>query len=710
AMARAVAEALNAGQHLLVEAGTGVGKSLAYLAPAAFYALHNGARIVISTDTINLQEQLMGKDIPVLQGLLSAKGMGPLLAVHLKGRRNYLCLRRFEEARRNGPQGQEEARFLARLILWECQTTAGDRGELNLPEVQEPMWTRLSAQSEECLAGPCRYVADGSCYLFRSRRRAESAHLVIVNHALLLADLALGGRLIPPYDHIIVDEAHNLEEEATRQLGIEVRDDDLGISLDRLHRPGRAAGPGGPGTRGGGLVGSLRAWGQGQPLSPVAAPAEALAGATETARRRAQEFWDATALFLAAHGESESGYDRRLPLTAALRSRPAFKEMEMAWENLALALARTEGELERLASALADIPAGEAVDDKARAGRAGEDLLAEASSLLTTGRQLRQAMASVVGSYEPSRICWLSAYQPGRGAASGGLGMTGRGAASGGMGVGGGVGLAAAPLAVGPILNKELWSAKPTAILTSATLTAEGSFTYLQERLGIEDAQGLRLDSPFDYNRSTLVLIPQDMPYPEEGAYPKALAEAIEGLVRASRGRALALFTSHAALRGAYEAAREGLRRDGVRLLAQGIDGSPPKLLEALRREPRTAILGTASFWEGIDVIGEALSLLIMAKLPFSVPSEPVFAARSALLPRPFQEYALPQAVLRFRQGFGRLIRHQDDRGIMVVLDRRLVSRSYGRAFLRSLPSCTVRQAPLAQLPALVGRWLEDGR
>jgi len=395
--------------------------------------------------------------------------------------------------------------------------------------------------------------------------------------------------------------------------------------------------------------------------------AEALAEGVEGARRRAAEFWDAVARFLAAHAE-EGEYDRRLLLTPTLRAHPSYKELEMAWESLALALGRVEGELERLAAALADAP---------------EESLSTLSSLLGEGRELRQGIGEVVAQYDPDRICWLTAYQRG------------------------GVGVATAPLAVGPILKRELWGVKATAILTSATLTDGGSFAYIKDRLGIEGARELLLDSPFDYRRSALVLIPRQMPSPEEGAYPEALAAVIGDLLRASGGRALILFTSHAALRGVYEALREPLGREGITLLGQGIDGDPPKLLEALRREPRTAILGTASFWEGVDVMGEALSLLIMAKLPFSVPSEPIFAARSALYADPFQEYALPQAVLRFRQGFGRLIRHREDRGVMVVLDRRVRSRGYGRAFLRALPPCTLQEASPADLPALVARWLE---
>ncbi|HEY8491761.1 MAG TPA: helicase C-terminal domain-containing protein, partial [Dehalococcoidia bacterium] len=266
--------------------------------------------------------------------------------------------------------------------------------------------------------------------------------------------------------------------------------------------------------------------------------------------------------------------------------------------------------------------------------------------------------------------------------------------------------LASAPLFVGDILRDELFAKKDAVILTSATLTTGGRFDYVKQRLGLAEASELALGSPFDYRRAALILLPSDMPEPNGRGYAQAVERAIVDLCRASGGRALALFTSHAALRAARRAVREPLAREEITVLAQGVDGTPRELLNRLKSEPRTVVLGTASFWEGVDVVGEALSLLIIAKLPFSVPTEPIFAARSQHFEEPFLEYALPQAVLRFKQGFGRLIRQKTDRGALVVLDRRLRSKAYGRLFLESLPACTVREARLAALPDYVARWL----
>jgi Rad3-related DNA helicase len=247
---------------------------------------------------------------------------------------------------------------------------------------------------------------------------------------------------------------------------------------------------------------------------------------------------------------------------------------------------------------------------------------------------------------------------------------------------------------------------KESTVLTSATLTTEGNFDYIRSRLGAEDAREVMLGSPFDYANSTLILSPTDMPEPDQAGYAAALHNAIIELTTATQGRALVLFTSHSALRAAYEALRHPLEREQILVLAQGIDGSPKQLLSLLKTDQRTVVLGAASFWEGVDVSGEALSLLVMARLPFSVPSDPVFRARSDLFEQPFEQYALPQAILRFKQGFGRLIRRKTDRGVVAVLDRRLLSKRYGEAFLRSLPACTLREGPLRDLPAETTAWL----
>ncbi len=674
AMAQAVTETFSDGGQLLVEAGTGIGKSLAYLLPAACYARRNNRRVVISTATINLQAQLTDKDIPTVERLLEGDSPGEpsLVAAQLKGKRNYLCLRRYLTARQSSSLSDEEARFLLRLLLWLNESESGDRAELRLRPTEETLWYRFSAQNENCLSSACPFALDGGCFLIRARKRAEAAHLVVVNHALLLSDVATGGRLIPPYDDLILDEAHHLEEEATRQLGFEARESDLSAHLDRLDRGQRR-------ERGTSLTAAIRQSVRGltAPLGPASRLTDLtadLAEAVERARKRLPQFAQAVRSFLKEHAEESGEYDQRLLLTRGVRAQPDWATVETAWGNLHLTLSAVEETLVRLHAVISEGEGAGLLNH--------ESLLAETEGLLQMGQELSQGIDAVIERDDPERIQWLEA-----------------------SGVAG-VGVGSAPLEVGPLLQEHLYAERNSVVLTSATLTSQGSFTFIRQRLGLEDTRELLLGSPFDYQRAALVLLPHDMPEPGTRHYQETLHEALAELCRASRGRTLALFTSHGALRAAHAALREPLAQQDIVVLAQGIDGSPQQLLEALRRDARSVVLGTASFWEGVDVVGEALSLLTMARLPFSVPSEPIFAARSALFDEPFMEYALPQAVLRFKQGFGRLIRTKSDRGVVAVLDRRVTSKRYGRAFLDSLPSCQIEEAPLDELPSRAAAWL----
>ncbi|MGB2694462.1 MAG: helicase C-terminal domain-containing protein [Dehalococcoidia bacterium] len=667
-MAHAVTEALNNSEHLLVEAGTGIGKSLAYLLPAARYALANSTRVVVSTNTINLQEQLMGKDIPVVQQIIG--GDSELRAAQLKGRRNYLCLLRWSNLRRSQNITSDEAKLLVRLLLWLPHTDTGDRAEIRLSQGEDTVWNRLSAANEGCMQIQCPFVKDGSCFLLRARRRAEAAHLLVVNHALLLSDLAVGGGVIPEYDHLIVDEAQHLEAEATQQFGFFAQEGDLTTLLERV-----------AGRGGGGLVAGLRNAARGL-ASQIDTNRELLAHASdaedavERARERLPDFFLRISGFLRQQLTRESGYEDRLLISRATRVQPDWADVELAWENLGAALGRVVSALQQLNEGLQSPDATTLLDY--------ESLATEAADLAQAGVTLRQGMTQIVMRDDANTICWLTQQRSGD------------------------VGLASAPLRVAELLEGRLFSQKETAILTSATLTAEDSFDYMRQALGLPEANELLLGSPFDYAQSTMVLVPQDMPEPNQAGYMNGVQQALIELTRASGGRALALFTSHASLRAAHNGIKGALEEEQILALAHNVDGSPRQLTQTLREQPHTIVLGTASFWEGVDVVGEALSLLVMARLPFSVPDDPIFQARSELYEDPFNEYAVPLAVLRFKQGFGRLIRRKTDRGVMVVLDARIHSKKYGKAFLNSLPACTVRRVPLREMPDLVRQWLGD--
>jgi len=663
-MSRAVTAALNEGRKLLVEAGTGTGKSLAYLIPAACHAMAGGERVVVSTATINLQDQLTKKDIPTVAELLPERG---LRACQLKGRRNYLCLKQYQALRDQPFLSDAEALLAARVLIWLCSTQTGDRAELRLSPAEEAVWPKIAADAAQCSSDTSPFVVDGTCFMQRARKQAEGSHIVVVNHALLLSDTATGGRVLPPYQHLIIDEAHHLEDEATRQFGFTTSERLIGEMLLRCEALQKSVRPG--------LEASAVGAG---PLEQLSSCLLGLGRAGADARLRLAEFGRACLQFLADQSGESGEPDQRLLVNRATRAQPDWVGVELAWENLKLVLGSVADGLDRLLALLTGPEAFGLVNQ--------ELVVAEVSGLLSDVRDARNGIAAAVEQDDPQRVVWLERDRTD-------LGIV----------------VSWVPLAVAGLLRDQLYAERCSVVLTGATLRTHGTFAYMQERLGLEDAETLALGSPFDYKQAALVLLPRDMPEPNWPEYAGALAQAVTGLTRASRGRALVLFTSYANLRAVYAAVEPVLRQEGIRVLGQGIDGSPRQLVRALQANPDTVLLGTASFWEGVDIAGEALSLIIMARLPFNVPTEPVFAARSALYDDPFNQYGLPQAVLRFKQGFGRLIRTKADRGALAVLDRRILSKSYGSAFIESLPACTVRQALLREMPALVEGWLKAG-
>ena len=668
-MMAAVTAAFNRGGHLMVEAGTGVGKSLAYLLPALLHSVRNGARVVVSTNTINLQEQLLMKDIPALARVLEEEGIvpeGQIKSVPLKGRTNYLCLRRWSHLARSDGLSGDDARVLSKALVWLQDTATGDRGEINLSGRDIPAWSRISAGD----GGQCPGLrGEGPCFLRAARDRAESAHILVVNHALLLADMAIGGGLIPEYQHLIVDEAHHLEEAATHQLGFRVSQGLLDDEMDALSR----------------LLASARALVRGTSSSSVQVKrAEEMVSELETtwgarARKDWDRLWGVVDEFMAV--QPDEGADQlQLSITRSTRAQPGWSEVEMAWEKVHGSLEDGIRGLDSLDGFLQTLPAGAPLEV--------ETVAMEISTWRERAEELRDHLETLLAApAEDRRVDWIARVRDGRSDSSHTV-------------------LHSAPLNVGPQLEIGLFAQKSSVILTSATLSTQGSYDYIRDRLGLSEGEELTLGSPFDYRRAALLLIPDDMPMPETWGYQDALQQVLVGLGKALSGHALVLFTSHAALRNAAKAIRAPLEAEGVRVLAQGVDGSPRRIVQDFAKDPTAMILGTSSFWEGVDLSGGILKALVLARLPFHVPTEPVFAARSAQVENPFQDYALPHAVLRFRQGIGRLIRSSRDRGAIVVLDKRIVARQYGKAFLDSIPPCTMKSGPLSAIPGQAADWV----
>ena len=486
-MAQAVAQAFDDDTGLLVEAGTGTGKSLAYLLPAACFALRNNERVVISTSTISLQEQIVEKDVPALRGVLARLGpddvrerLSELKAVPLKGRGNYLCLQKFATLRRQANLTEEEARFAVKVLLWLRNSQAGDRAELNLRPEEEALWGRISAANSNCFAGGSYYVRNGTCRLLRARRRAEASHLVVVNHALLLSDIANNARVLPGYERLIVDEAHNLEEEATSQFGFHSGQNELRAALTAIIER--------VGEREAGLVAEVRVAlrGEGearQRQDIVRTQLDALAAAVERARERLPELFARLQAFVAAHSDASADYDNRLLITSGKRSQPEWQNVELGWENLRVALSNVRECLARLNTAVVDLGATGIIDFESLAAQAGAQLQALV--------QLMNGMDSVLLRHDQERIAWLTVNRHF-----------------------GTVSLSSAPLQVGEVLESYLFGRKSTVVLTSATLSAGGNFRFVRERLGLDDVEELALGSPFDYRRAALVLFPSDMPEP----------------------------------------------------------------------------------------------------------------------------------------------------------------------------------------------------
>jgi Rad3-related DNA helicase/DNA polymerase III epsilon subunit-like protein len=624
-MCRAVAQAFEREVSLMVEAGTGTGKSLAYLLPALAWAEAKGQRVCVSTYTINLQEQLLHKDLPLAARILQV----PPRAVLLKGRSHYLGRLRWEQllagTRADLEGGAPELEgidpgellvFKLKVTVWLGWTRTGDRDELRLFGQEEKIWRAVASEWSDCRSADC---VDGPrpCFYHLSRRRAASADIVVVNHALLLADAFNESGGLPLGRHLIVDEAHHLEEAATRGLTEEVREEDL---LGLLALAGAA--------------------------SPGRAPGAELRRLRESTIAVCEGLRDACRRLMG----QEVG--RELRLDSRLRAGRLFAPVREAAESAAASLER----------------------------------LSEAEGAVV-GPRLRLMVQALLAE-DPERVVWASFGRDAR------------------------VIIRSAPIEVAAALAEKLFAGKATTVMTSATLALNGSFEYVRRRTGLPSSrlEELVLESPFDYLNQALLCLPDDMPLPGEPAFLDRLTGVVEGIARGLSGRTLVLFTSSDQLHQVAGRLRLSLESEGLEVLAQGRGtGNRRQLAERFAAHPDAVLLGTSSFWEGLDLPGEALAAVVIVRLPFRPPDDPVMRARGDRLRDPFLELFLPEAVLRLKQGFGRLIRRAQDRGAVVILDGRVLSRAYGSAFLDSLPECASWTGAADAIPDAVVEWVAGG-
>ncbi len=665
-MLQVVADSFSNSRHFLIEAGTGVGKSFAYLVPAALWATQNNTRVVISTNTINLQDQLIKKDIPDLAAALDID----LRASVMKGRSNYLCPRLLGILRRRGPRNKEEIRVLAKILVWLLENQSGDRSEINLTGPEErAIWRRVSAEDDACTAETCMKHTGGACPFNQAKQAAQSAHILIVNHALLLADIASGSRVLPEYEYLVVDEAHHLEGATTSALSFRITPSDMNRLLRELG-----------GSNSGALGALLSEASQNLRPSDQALLTQKVKRATDLAFRVQEQvrvFFNTIGEFAEYQrdGKGNENYawqERVLPSTRTL---PIWEDVEFTWNETHETLKLLMNLLKELHLASAELYAD------------GAESLEDAMGLLSnTSRRLTEVENNLDGMImepAPETVYWVEIHPKSNRLI-----------------------LQAAPLHVGELITKHIWHKKESVILTSATLTTHGTFDYMRNALGAIDAEVLALGSPFDYEESTLLFLPNDIPEPNQNGYTQAVEQALVQLGRATGGRLLSLFTSYAQLKRASQSITGPLGEEGIVVFEQGEGASPNALLESFKATERAVLLGTRSFWEGVDIPGDDLSVVAIAKIPFGVPSDPLIAARSELYENAFHQYYLPEAILQFRQGFGRLIRSAQDRGVVVIFDRRVQTKQYGKLFIDSLPQCTMRVAPLRELAKEASQWL----
>ncbi len=613
-MAEAVLRAFEERRHLVVEAGTGTGKTLAYLVPAVAAATARGTRVVISTGTKNLQEQLMEKDIPFLQRVLPKK----FTAAYMKGRNNYACLNRIKKAETMPVLDNfDDVDYFDEVRHWARDSPTGDRAELtNLPE-NLSFWRHIDARSEICFGQKCPDY--DPCFITRMRQRATDADIVIVNHHLFFADLALRGgeygQVIPDYSAVIFDEAHQIEDIAAEYFGSQVSS----YMIDDLLRDS-----------------------QNLPITDVSANRELTKSAARIVRF-GEQFWAG----LASHdGRSEEGRYPILPGTFAHKAKTGEIEataVGQSYLNLDGALHRMETTLDAL-----------------------KEQPPEVENIVRRIREVRFHLEFIVAGDDRRYVYWLE--------------RRGRGTF-----------LRASPIDVSTLLQDKLFERVETVVLTSATLASAGNFNFVRERLGLPDeTDELVAPSGYDYERQAVLYLPPRMPEPRSPQWADEAAAEVTELLRVSRGRAFVLSTSLSGMRALYE--RVAPKID-YPCFVQG-SASKAGLLEKFRATPNAVLFATASFWQGVDVRGEQLSCVIIDKLPFAVPSDPIIAARQRFIEdqggSSFYEFSVPQAIISLKQGLGRLIRSATDRGVLAVLDPRLRTQSYGKLFLKSLPPCHV--------------------
>ena len=645
------------------EAGTGVGKSFAYLIPSMLWALSNKERVVISTGTINLQQQLAEKDIPQAEKIIGKK----IKSILVKGRQNYVCLRRLSEVGSERDLFSEETEIFDKINSWAKDSKTGSKSDLSfLPP--ENLWQRVNSEADACMGMRCKFRE--KCFVMKVRKEAADANILVVNHHMLFADIEsrMNGAgyddtaVLPPYKRIVFDEAHGIEDAATSFFSNAINRFRILKQLNLLYRQRRASSTG--------YVFTLSA------LSRIEDKSDLVKNEIEAAKNAIAQL----------EGETENILGREFSIRLFTGTAPRFTEVIKKILVLQKSLATICGLMREIIEGIDE-------DDL------DNSVIYEAKAVL---RRLDDMVVVCQNFYSweehPENVFWIQAKRlpP----------ILAKNAASQGGSNPFYYEYIATPLDIAPMMNKGVYEPMKTVVCTSATISISKSFDFWKKRVGISFVEKERVksgefESPFPYKQNMFFAVPSDAPFPDNENFQGFVEDSIVRMIEAAGGKTLVLFTSYDSLRHACDTARTRLRSAGITVLKQG-DDDRFRLLSQFKDDISSVLFATDSFWEGVDVPGESLSLVIIVKLPFGVPSDPVFAARSEQITKkggfPFMELSVPDAVIKFRQGFGRLIRRGDDRGAVVALDRRIIEKSYGRMFTQSVPECEILYRPLKSI------------
>ncbi len=679
-MIASVFETLEHEQHLLVEAGTGTGKSLAYLISSLFYALKNEEKMVVGTHTINLMEQLVTRDVPLLQELWP----GSFEAAIVKGRNHYMCLRKFEHSINGNEFSPTHDMYItaAQLIVWLNETQTGDDEELQFWQKGKDFWKLVESDSQSCLNRACPWYK--KCFYHRSRHEANRADLIITNHSMVFADMQTDNKLLPPYEHVVIDEAHHFEDAAGKHFGIELTHPGFLNTLFRLYRD----------QRNGQLPlfrSRLRAFTEPE-MSALSVLVEQMMEFCVTVKEYWEQLSEVMFLLLQRFGGQSDGEQEQYVLRLKPGEAPAdWDKLQLLAANLCLTCTDLLKGFEKLTNGLRES------DYEQEFQGALTDLSGALQQLL----RLRDNVEFFFALQNVDYVYWLEASSKNHVKS---------------------LHYFATPIDVSGLLRDAFFEQKQSVIMTSATLSVDQSFSHLTERLGLKQAQEdgklqtKQLSSPFAYEKQALVCIPNDFPDVRgngDGGFVAALVDSLTNVARVTKGRMLVLFTSNRMLKQVHAQLQPVCARYGIRVLAQNVTTtSRSKLTRMFQEHANCVLLGTSSFWEGVDIPGDALSCLAIVRLPFQPPTHPLFEAKSEHLKaqnkNSFMQLAVPQAVIRFKQGFGRLIRTAADRGIVILYDGRVIHTRYGAHFLRSLPSPRIERMPSEQLPTRIASWLQE--